>query len=50
MVVEPPGGPRRYGTAREPSTTKPEIGFADGTLPEVRARAVCVRVVQVERE
>ena len=39
-----------YGTAREPGKTKPEIGAADGTLPEVRAHAVGARVVQVERE
>ena len=34
----------------EPGKTKPEIGAADGTLPEERAHAVGVRVVQVERE
>ena len=36
--------------ALEPGKTKPEIGFADGTLPEARAHAVVVRVVQLERE
>ena len=36
--------------AFEPGKTKPEIGAADGTLPEARAHAVCVRVVLLERE
>ena len=30
--------------------TKPEIGAADGILPEARAHAVGVRVVLLERE
>ena len=45
MVIEPPCGPRMYGMAFEPGKTKPEIGAADGTLPEARAHAIGVRVV-----
>ena len=48
--MSPLGGPRRYGMAFEPGKTKPEIGAADGTLPEARAHAVGVRVVLLERE
>ena len=36
--------------AFEPGKTKPEIGAADGTLPEARAHAIGVRVVLLERE
>ena len=39
-----------YGMALEPGKTKPETGAADGTLPEARAHAIGVRVVQLERE
>ena len=48
--LSPLGGPRRYGMAFEPGKTKPEIGAADGTLPEARAHAIGVRVVLLERE
>ena len=48
--MSPHGGPRRYGMAFEPGKTKPEIGAADGILPEARAHAVGVRVVFLGRE
>ena len=49
-LLSPPGGPRRCGLAHKPGKTKPEIGTADGTLPEARAHAAGVRVVLLERE
>ena len=36
--------------AFEPGKNKPETCAADGTLPDARAHAIGVRVVQVERE
>ena len=37
-------------TAHKPGKNKPEVGAADGTLPEARAPAVGVSVVQLKRE
>ena len=43
--LSPLAGPRRCDMALETVKTKPEIGAADGTLPEALACAVGVRVI-----